>query len=200
MTHDSELSIRVAALERQNTLLRRYVGLATLCAFTLPVLAAFAPPILRAPQELKAERFVLVDSNGDQRAALELDKATARLAFKGAEGVDRLQIGADPQTAFVILKDDQAHVRLGLAVDAYPHLMMHDELQRPRIHASVGVNGASSLLFHDDHGFPLGMGIDGKGKIWRKPEIDQQQGPAVTEPQKAVVPPSDTDAGKKRDD
>jgi hypothetical protein len=201
MNTPQDLELRLAAVERQNSQLRRFVAVASLCAIALPLLAAFTPGRAPALEEVRAERFVLVDGAGKERAALEIDKETTpRLVLTDPEGAPRLLLAVDPATAYLILKDDQGKNRLGLAVDAYPHLMMHDETQLPRIHASVGIKGASSVLFSDGKQYPLGFGIDSKGMVWRKPEIDEQmkaefeKGAAERPP---IDPPAETGEKKK---
>ena len=206
MSEPTDLATRVAALERQNTQLRRCVVATVLGLLALPLLGAVGGGTPAVADEVKATRFVVVDPKGVERAVLEVaDETTPRLVFLGPEGEERLLLGSDPRTAFVILKDERQKNRLGLAVDVYPHLMMHDETQQPRVHLAVGVQGASSMLFSDGKTFPLGLGVDEDGKIWRKPEIDREmeaaaregkQQPAPARP--LVVPPTEAGEGKKR--
>lgn len=206
MSDSIDLVTRVAALERQNTQLRRCVAATVVGLLALPLLGAVARSTPAVADEVKATRFVVVDPKGVERAVLEFaGETTSRLVFRGPEGEERLLLGADPRTAFVIMKDEREKNRLGLAVDAYPHLMMHDETQQPRVHLAVGVHGAASMLFSDGKSFPLGLGVGEDGKIWRKPEIDREMEAAAREgkqqpaPERPlVVPPAEAGEGKKR--
>lgn len=190
--HDLEL--RLVALEQQNKQLRRFGIAAAAIALALPLLSAFSPERNEATA-VHANRFVLTDDRGKERGVFELDANQApRLLFRDPDGGDRIVIAADPQTAYILLKDQHNKNRLGMAVDAYPHLMLHDELQMPRLHASVGVKGAPSILFSDGKRQSLGLGIDQHGKIWRKPEIDREmeaKAKLEAEKSKKLTPPAE---------
>ncbi len=186
MNAEHPLELRIATLERQNKQIRR-LGLTTLAIVLALFQLSASPTSHAAPTQLRAERFVLTDSNGTERGILELDdNQCPRLVFRDSEGGERLIVAADPQTAYVLLKDQTNKNRLGLAVDGYPHLMLHDEQQSPRIHASVGAKGAPTILLGDGRQFPLGLGIDGDGMIWRKPEIDRELEAKAAAEQEAV--------------
>ena len=205
MRSAQDLELRLVALEQQNKQLRRLGVAAAAIALALPLLSAFSPNRTGAA-EVHANRFVLTDNRGQERGVFELDgKQAPRLVFLDPEGGDRIVIAADPQTAYILLKDQHNKNRLGMAVDAYPHLMLHDEFQMPRLHASVGVKGAASILFNDGKTHSLGLGIDQHGKIWRKPEIDREmeaKAKLEAEKSKKVVPPAENEAAeppKKKD-
>ncbi len=205
------LERRMTALETQNRQLRRGLALAVTAALALPVLAAFTPlgqlqdpvdapqaavPEVVVPEvveELRARRLVLVDERGEERVVAGVDaKNTARLTIHDDAGTERVRIGVDARAAFALLRDEQGRKRVGMACDAFPHLMLLDSHQKQRIHASVGITEAPSLLFLNQRGdFTLGMGLDADGAVWRRPAA-QGAGDAV-EPEGSAVPPANDD-------
>ncbi|MGA1522659.1 MAG: hypothetical protein ACO4CZ_01695 [Planctomycetota bacterium] len=192
------LEHRLDVLEAENRRLRRCTGVLWVAVLLLPLLGAAR--VLHHPTEVRAERFVLTDAKGVERGVFELkDDATPQLVMRDQDGEDRLLLAVDPQTAYLLLKDQDLNKRLGLAVDQSPHVLLHDEFQRPRIHLSVGTGGASNILLHNGERFSLGMGIDKRGEIWRKPEIDlefEARAAAGGASERAVtVPPAEPGAG-----
>jgi hypothetical protein len=197
MTHSFER--RLANLEAENRRLRRRTGWLAAALLLLPLLAASR--VLHHPTNVVAERFVLTDAKGVERGVFELvGEGHPQLVMRDPDGGDRMILAADPQTAYLLFKDQKLKNRLGLAVDQFPHVLLHDEQQLPRIHLSVGVDGASNVLLHDGELFTLGMGIDKDGKIWRKPEIDREMEARAAageneERRAPIVPPAEVEAG-----
>ncbi|MDA0373606.1 MAG: hypothetical protein O2865_07455 [Planctomycetota bacterium] len=190
---------RLANLEAENRRLRRRTGWLTALLLSVPLLGAAR--VFEHFAEVRAERFVLTDAKGVERGVFELvGEGHPQLVMRDPDGGDRMILAADPQTAYLLFKDQKLKNRLGLAVDQFPHVLLHDEQQLPRIHLSVGVDGASNVLLHDGELFTLGMGIDKDGKIWRKPEIDREMEARAAagetgERRAPIVPPAEVEAG-----
>ena len=166
---------RLASLERSSARWRRVSSLA-LGGWVL-VLAVAATPASHPPQsieELTVRKLRLVDESGTVRAELSLDaKGRGGLYVLDPAGRVRAEVTADSEASLVMLRDVAGRNRLGLAVDTFPHLMLHDEHQKPRIHAAVGITNSPSLVMIDESGvFAAGMGLDPKGKPWITPLLE----------------------------
>lgn len=125
-------------------------------------------------QELSVKKLELLDSADKPRARLAMDGANkAALTILDLDGKPRIELSCDDLNALFLLKDEKLKNRAGIAVDSFPHLMLHDADQKPRIHASVGISGAPSIVLLDRSGsFNGGMGLNGSGKPWVKPLIE----------------------------
>jgi hypothetical protein len=197
MTQDiASLSRRLDLLERSNRTLRR--GLAaslTAVAAVFAVAATSEAPRGRSDalsavdltvEELKVKQLELLDSADKPRARLAMDGANkAAFTILDLEGKPRIELSCDDLNALILLKDLELKNRAGIAVDSFPHLMLHDADQKPRIHASVGVTGAPSIVLLDRSGkFNGGMGLNGSGKPWVKPLIELEADVPETEKDK----------------
>lgn len=175
----SSLSRRLDSLERSNRHLRRGLGTAIAALLGLTALAASGGQSSRvladlSVEELKVKRIELLDSVDKPRARLAMEGANkAALTLLDPDGKPRLELSCDDRNALLLFKDLEHKNRAGIAVDSFPHLMLHDSDQKPRIHASVGVTGAPSIVLLDRLGqFNGGMGLNGSGKPWVKPLIE----------------------------
>ncbi len=167
------LAKRLADLERSNRRLRRAVTALTLFFVGLTCSAFVIQTTPAVTDEVIAKKFTLVNTEGKRKAVWETtgELELPALVFYGHEDKARIEVSVQPNEAMLVLRDLKGRNRVGMAVDKYPHLMLHDDGQKPRIHMSVGHSGASSLLFiHKDGSFPGGMGIKGDGKPWIKPD------------------------------
>jgi hypothetical protein len=162
---------RLADLERQNRRLRRtnLAAMATLLA--LPLLAFAAPR--GTADEVRARAFLLVDDDGTVRARLHLeDGATPSFEMTDLDGKRRLDLYVKGPEPFAALLDAKEQTRLGLGVDGgnLPHAVLYDELQRPRMHLSVGPAGLGAVTCLSKAGtIDAGLGIDPDTGPWIRP-------------------------------
>jgi hypothetical protein len=99
----------VHILERQNRKLRILSGFATLVAIVALIVAAVTA---LSHKTIRAERFVIQDSNGKVRATLDAADGAA-LHMYDASGKDRVAIAA-PQDGgpFIVLAESKAHMAI----------------------------------------------------------------------------------------
>ena len=165
----NRLSDRIAGLERRVQRLATVLWSGAIAVLALPLLA-FAT----RPDGVVASKFTLVDERGGVRGVWEARAAEGgdpRLEMRNGDGKKQLDLSVTRQTAMVVLRDEQEHNRVGMAVEGFPHLLMHDAGQKPRIHMTVGKGGGPTLLFiHADGTFPGGIGVEGDGTPWIKPD------------------------------
>lgn len=170
------LKLRLARLEQSSLRWRRIA--AVLCGGWLVFLAVAATPADRQqdPEEITVHKLRLVDEHGKVRAELSVDEdGRGGLYVFDPTGKVRAEVSTDEQASAMMLRDIGGQNRLGLAVDQYPHLMLYDGHQVPRLHASVGITNAPSLVMIDDHGtFAAGMGLNAKGKPWITPLLPME--------------------------
>lgn len=118
---------RIALLERSNR--RMKAGMAGLVALIvgLAILGVAAP----TPKVLTAERFVLVDESGRERAELSSNTKASALQFLNSNGTDALVLTAGSGDNGVILSDKNGEDRLGFIASS---------------------DGTVDLSFYRDHG------------------------------------------------
>jgi hypothetical protein len=96
---EAELVNRLELLERQNRRLR-WVGATTLCVVVALVLMGVARPVAEV---VTAEKFSLVDANGQERAKLELVNNRPQLDLSDSQGIATLGVGAIGQGPSLML-------------------------------------------------------------------------------------------------
>ncbi len=127
MTHEvHDLSRRLAALERQNTRLKK--GGAALAVFALAGLGMSLTSAMC--DTVTAERFQLVDSQGRQRALLDCygrDETIFRMSQNGGKSSLEMVVN-DDGSSLLTITDAQGHRRSALAVDVegVPELAFYD--------------------------------------------------------------------------
>lgn len=153
---------------------RRQSFLLQLCALLVVALPLLAWTSGNPPEELRASRFVLENSEGAERGVWEvLESGDTRLALRDATGVERLVAFSKQGDMLFVLRDGKEKTRLGLSLDARgnPHVTLLDKNQTLRLHQSVGDEGQPSMLFYDgEGGRPLGFGITAEGEVWTLPK------------------------------
>jgi len=102
-----------------------------------------------------AEQFVLVDSNGEQRATLALDDGAPALALSDASGRARaaIRLGVDGAPS-VVLYDTSGRRRLEVALksDGATGLGLYDEAGEGRAELVVSGSGAPSVSLYGPNG------------------------------------------------
>ena len=169
-TTDLDLSVRVERLERDARRLRRSLAAALLALVTLPALAFVAVP--RA-DTVRASRIELVDGEHVRGLWRLDDDGNPHLEMFDTQSAERIELGTTEREALFVLRDMDGNNRAGLAVDEYPHFMMHDAGQKPRFHAAIGRTGQATFTFiHKDGTRPLAFGLKEDGTPWSVPEVD----------------------------
>lgn len=131
-----ELEARVRRLEVQNGRLKVVLGLLTLVLFGVAALAVLRVVELRrearmpeGPSLVQAERFILLDAQGNQRAVLGMGaNEEALLELNDSRGTARLRMDVPTSGPGITLMDDRGKVRALLtAYTDGPYLGMTDE-------------------------------------------------------------------------
>jgi len=131
-----ELEARVRRLEIQNIRLKLFMGVLTLAVGGVAALVALRFIELRraargseGPSFVEAERFILLDSKGNQRAVLGLgtnDETMFKLS--NSAGTPRLWMDVPKSGPGITMTDDRGKVRALLTVYSDgPYLGMTDE-------------------------------------------------------------------------
>lgn len=147
----SDVEARLDAIERQNRLLKRGLGLLVAVGGAVLLMGQAAPKIV------SAEQFLLVDGAGKRRAEISLAGGAARL----------------------LLFDKSKRVRLNLTVqgNGQPTMIFYDSAKRPRSMFSTKADGSQAWVLFDGKqraratmamrkdGSPLLFFTNKKGKI-----------------------------------
>ena len=202
---------RLFALERRMRRLRGLCAVLLLAACALPLLA-FVPKT-PVEEEVRAHAFVLVDEDdhphailhfvrgGEEHEGREEEEEEGDPAFEllDDKGNNRLRLFVQGSEPAMTMLDGKGHTRAGLAVDAgdLPHLVMYDELQRPRLHLAMDAQGLGSATAVDRSGaVGAGFGIDAQSGPWLFPSAP----PAAQKPTeagtKAPEPPAERSPDK----
>jgi hypothetical protein len=147
----SEMKTRLNAIERQNRLLKRGLGVVVAVGGAVLLMGQ------AVPTTVSAQQFLLVDGAGKRRAEMSLAGGAARL----------------------LLFDKAKRVRLNLTVQAsgQPTMIFYDNAKRPRSMFSTKADGSQAWVLFDDKqraratmamrkdGSPLLFFTNSKGKI-----------------------------------
>lgn len=147
----SDMKARLDAIERQNRVLKRGLGLLVAVGGAVLLMGQASPKIV------SAEQFLLVDSAGKRRAEISLANGAARL----------------------LLFDQSKRVRLNLTVqgNGQPTMIFYDGAKRPRSMFSTKPDGSQAWVLFDDKqraratmamrkdGSPLLFFTNKKGKV-----------------------------------
>ena len=139
---------RLERLERNNRIL--LIACASMAAcFPLACSKSGA-----AGNVIKAQRFVVVNSNGQERAIFFSDKDGAVLSLDDAEGKPRVGLSASKTRAGFEVFDDRGHSTIALTSEkGGSALALADLAGRPR--TTVGLFGEKSwVAFLDQNGNP----------------------------------------------
>lgn len=145
-----------------------------------PKQAQLAPPAPPAQKEVRAEKFVLVDSQGRERATLRTipagDRSDTALALFDERGHLRLSLREGWQESAVTIFD-QVHggteevVRVGYRGDAKsepaPGLTVFDGIGNRRAYLKVDAEGEGQLTIRGRDGAQTGISSDGL-TVWGK--------------------------------
>jgi hypothetical protein len=165
------LSDRVDRLERQNRRLRFALSGLPLVALLLG--AGSLQVDDWKGKSVTAERFVLVDSHGQRRAALLMEKDGPNFTLEGDKGQTRVRIAADSEGSgpaiFLVSDKGQVaavlrHIRKGspLLPHGGPAMALCTEDGKYLVYMGQnGGNGIGFIQFHDNEGkFKGGYGGD----------------------------------------
>lgn len=136
----SSIEERLGKVERQNRRLKIAGGVALVLIWAVTLLSAAAPK----PKTVDAERFVVVDNGGKQRAAFGVSENGASLKISNEKGktVVLMEVSEDG-TPVLAFKDENSTIRALLTLgEDDPILSLHDENETPR----------AMLLVHDERG------------------------------------------------
>jgi hypothetical protein len=111
-------------------------------------------------KEIRAQRFVLVDHEGKERAVLAVDKNTGStgLALVGDNDVVTLELATVPGGAVIVLRDGGENERLMIAGVDHGAMINLTDLGG-NLGATVHVSGA---------GRTIGLFLDGSTPMWGK--------------------------------
>lgn len=124
-----------------------------------------------APVTLTAERFVLRDDAGRERAVLSCDDGTVALALRDEQGHDRVGVSLDRGgTAGFTLLGPEGGARAGLVLtsDGTPCMGLHDAAGRSVMAIGVNDQGVPFMGLNDARGVTRGawaVGADGKAQV-----------------------------------
>ena len=109
-----DLNHRIDRLERENRRMKRF-GLAVLVVVGLVVSLGQATP---PPEVVRAEKFVLVDQNGKQRATLGIENGGPALVLGDTRGrgVVQLQVPQIPDKPSLYLRDPSQSASVEMAM------------------------------------------------------------------------------------
>ena len=109
-----DLHARMERLERENKRLK-LIGGAVLLLFGVCLMLGFAPA--DNPQEIKAERFLVIDKDGKTRAVLGMDRNNAALLMSDPTGRRLLSVKFAPDgVSALVFFDSNGTPRLELAL------------------------------------------------------------------------------------
>ncbi len=118
MNHD-QLLARLESVEKQNTQIKRFGGLALAGLVTALGFSFAAPTSAVVCDTVTAERFQLVDYRGNTRALLDSygrDEAILKLHQKDGQGSITLQM-ADDGAGLIAMSDTKGRVRSTMTLD-----------------------------------------------------------------------------------
>jgi hypothetical protein len=158
-----ELEKRVLTLEQQN----RWLRIAMLCTGVAALVAVGLAATRRPSREVRAERFVVVDSGGTARAELGPAQGGASgLVLRDSAGQPRalLAVAADgsPRLSFATATG-QSLAELTAYADAAPRLLLSSPEGHEFFEVALHVDGSSRLALSDARGPRLKLGISSSG-------------------------------------
>jgi len=133
-----------------------------------PALVQGLTELTDAVREVRGQRFVLEDADGNLRGLWQLDaEGTVRLSIHDSAGNPRMNLAVledgAPGIAFVD-ESDRRRVVLGLLPDQTSTLVFADAGGIPRAVLGVSGQGSSNLLFADERGVSrVSVGLDASG-------------------------------------
>jgi len=153
---------RLLRLERSNRRLKAGMAVFGIAAFALAILGAAAP----TPKVLTAERFVLLDSSGRERAELSSNSKSAALQFSNADGSRALIVSAGSTDNAVIIDDKKGQIREGLITgengDAQIALM-HDGMEQDALSITDNAKGTAMAIRDQNGNERVDVGVTPKG-------------------------------------
>ncbi len=142
MTTDvQDILARLEGVERANRWMKRLGGFALLVLLSVPLLGQAASENI-----VKAEKFVLVDKDGKERAVLGMGENDPYAMLSGRE--------VGPHLALMD-RDGKRRIELALWPEGSPSLFLMDRNGEPRASLAVGPDGLSKLILFDEDGDKL---------------------------------------------
>lgn len=164
MTTDERLEKLERELSRARTRFRWLVVGAGLCVMSVAVLYAFGQYqttiTSRATKagtgkEIRANNFVLVDANSQQRASLGMDEDGVELRLRYGNGNIGAALCLHDEKMVLSLSDNSGKPRAVLGVTKnMPILCLYDQREEPRASLVVLTDGPH-LMLYDEKGKPL---------------------------------------------
>jgi hypothetical protein len=171
--HLPDLALRVEALERSNRRLQRRLAVAVASLACLPLLLLTAAACGSGAEEVRAERFLLLDAKGRTRGLWQCsENGHPELVFQDEEGKERLAVRMSDDDVSEVIRDSEGRVRLGLSVDAmgHPHFLLSGLRGEPRLHMAINSKGSPTLLCRGSDGSLVsGIGVLDDDRPWLKP-------------------------------
>ena len=118
---------------------------------------AFAQAQSSVQKVVRAERVVIVDGGGKERARFGIsENGAASVEFFGEDGQEtRVSLGTDPNgvpVLHILGKDGKAQATVSMAPGSKPFLSLSDETGTPRVMLLIGTEGSADLVFSDRSG------------------------------------------------
>ena len=122
-------------MDRVTKLLLSVIATCLVCICAQGILAPRSAGAGGPPRAIvRAERFVLQDKDGKERALLTLDEAGPILVLTDAQGRNRAALGVMKQGPGLVFWDAKGSSRVGLALEkSGPALELLDERERRRV-------------------------------------------------------------------
>jgi hypothetical protein len=147
---------RLDALERQNRRLRLVLLIVALAGMVLWLgqngVGQAQPDRARQEKVVEANKVILRDAQGKERASLHADKDSVILRLRGADGKLRLSLGVSNRSgSHLAVRDENERARAALSYHAgRTYLYFWDENQQPRAFLDSR-RGESWLGFADEN-------------------------------------------------
>jgi len=145
------LEVELGRARRWNRWLLLLVGLAVGACLVVSGLVGREAQAQAAQQEVRAQRFVLVDDNGKVRAKLETSPDGPALWLYDEKGKPRVVLTALKEGSVLNLYDEKGEPRAGLGLtEGRPGLSLYDETGKTRAALDLTEDGPSLHLWDKD--------------------------------------------------
>ena len=152
MKNESELTHRVAELEKKQRLMQRAM-LAAIVGWGLVVTLGQASP-QQHPKSIKAQQFVVVDAQGRTRATLGMSAGGPELVLTNSRGRGLLQLRVPkiPEKAAIYMHDPKSQSGLELAMTTNGPVLHFSDKQGTRLRLATNELNAPLAAVYDAQG------------------------------------------------
>jgi hypothetical protein len=153
---------RLLRLEQSNRRLKAGMVAIGVVATALLILGAAAP----TPRVITAEKFVLLDSSGRERAELSSNSKAAALQFSNADGSRALIVSSGSTDNAVIIDDKKGQIREGLITGADGNAqiaLMHDGMDQDAFTITDDAKGTIMAIRDPNGNERVDVGVTPKG-------------------------------------